>query len=477
MARNAFEIDPSQFPELWKAALQVIQQRVTPEQVKAWISSLRFLGAQNDQGAWAIRLAASTEWQKNWVAEHHEKVISEAFTQILGAPARLSLEVSPSEGSEPAPSQDFSQPPPSALETLSESLPQSFPAMDAEVFPSNRSSPQIDPTHTFDTYVVGASNQFAHASAIAVAEKPAQEYNPLFLYSPPGLGKTHLLHAIANHFRSRNPQAKIAYLSAEQFVNEMVEALKTQQMTRFRNKYRNSFDMILIDDIQFLAGKERSEEEFFHTFNALHSSKRQIVVTSDRPPKEIEKLEERVKTRFLCGLVSDIQAPEIETRIAILKQKAERDDVYLPDEVATFLATHIKSNVRELEGTLIKLKAQASLTGAEISLEMAQKELRISDEQLTPALTVETIQAAVARHYQLKIHDLKGASRARSVARPRQIAIYLTRKYTELGLKEIGAHFGGRDHSTVLHACETIETGLEADPSIREAVEGIQNLL
>jgi chromosomal replication initiator protein len=477
MARNAFEIDPSQFPELWKAALQVIQQRVTPEQVKAWISSLRFLGAQSDPqsdpGAWSIRLAASTEWQKNWVAEHHEKVISEAFTQILGAPARLSLEVSPTDGSEPAPSQDFSQTPLGSLEASGEPLP----PMAAEAFPSAPSSPQIDPTHTFDTYVVGASNQFAHASAIAVAEKPAQEYNPLFLYSPPGLGKTHLLHAIANHFKSRNPQAKIAYLSAEQFVNEMVEALKTQQMTRFRNKYRNSFDMILIDDIQFLAGKERSEEEFFHTFNALHSSKRQIVVTSDRPPKEIERLEERVKTRFLCGLVSDIQAPEIETRIAILKQKAERDDVYLPDEVATFLATHIKSNVRELEGTLIKLKAQASLTGAEISLDMAQKELRISDEQITPALTVETIQAAVARHYQLKIHDLKGASRARSVARPRQIAIYLTRKYTELGLKEIGAHFGGRDHSTVLHACETIETGLEADPSIREAVEGIQNLL
>jgi chromosomal replication initiator protein len=226
-----------------------------------------------------------------------------------------------------------------------------------------------------------------------------------------------------------------------------------------------------------LAGKEHSEEEFFHTFNALQSSKRQIVVTSDRPPKEIEKLEERVKTRFLSGLVADIQAPEIETRIAILKHKAERDDVYLPDEVATFLASHIKSNVRELEGTLIKLKAQASLTGAEISLEMAKKELKVADSDLSPVLSVETIQAAVARHYNLKIHDLKGASRTRQIARPRQIAIYLTRKYTELGLKEIGSHFGGRDHSTVLHACETIESGIESDSAIREAVESIQNLL
>jgi chromosomal replication initiator protein len=473
MSRNGFEIDPSQFPELWKAALLIIQQRVTPEQVRAWIASLRFIGTRHTGEAWSVLLASGTQWQKNWVVDHHQNIIEAAFTQLLGAPARISIDVVPGElpesqaspettfSSIPDPVQSESRP----AETLHESRPE------------NRPENQLDPEHTFDTYVVGASNQFAHASAIAVAEKPAQEYNPLFLYSAPGLGKTHLLHAIANHFKSRRPGAKVAYLSAEQFVNEMVEAVKTQQMTRFRNKYRNSYDMILIDDIQFLAGKERSEEEFFHTFNALHSSKRQIVVTSDRPPKEIKELEERVKTRFLCGLVADIQSPEIETRIAILKAKAERDDVYLPDEVATFLATHVKSNVRELEGMLIKLKAQASLTGAEISLEMARRELRINEEELAPTFTVESIQAAVARHYHLKIHDLKGASRARGVARPRQIAIYLTRKYTALGLKEIGAHFGGRDHSTVLHACETIETGIEADPAIREAVEGIQNLL
>ncbi len=269
----------------------------------------------------------------------------------------------------------------------------------------------------------------------------------------------------------------MAYLSAEQFVNEFVEAIRNQQMPQFQNKYRNSYDMILIDDIQFLAGKERSEEEFFHTFNALQSSKKQIVVTSDRPPKDIEALEDRVKTRFLSGLVADIHAPEIETRIAILKHKSERDDVYLPDEVATFLASHIKSNVRELEGTLIKLKAQSSLTGAEISLEMAKRELKVAENETPPALSVESIQAAVARHYNIKISDLKGTSRTRTIARPRQIAIYLTRKYTDMGLKEIGSHFGGRDHSTILHACETIDTGLEQDPAIREAVENIQNLL
>jgi chromosomal replication initiator protein len=336
---------------------------------------------------------------------------------------------------------------------------------------------RIDPNLTFASFIVGNSNRFAQASAVAVAEKPAQGYNPLFLYSPPGLGKTHLLHAIANHFKSLNPNARVAYLSAEQFVNELVESLKRGQMTQFRNKYRNSFDMILIDDIQFIAGKGSSEEEFFHTFNALHSSRRQIVVTSDRPPKEIESLEERVKTRFLHGLVADIQPPEIETRIAILRGKAERDDVYLPDDVATFLATHVKSNVRELEGVLVKLKAQSSLTGAEISLEMAKKELNFTESESDNTFTVESIQAAVVKHFNIKVQDLKSTSRASAVTRPRHIAIYLTRKYTSLGLKEIGAHFGGRDHTSILHACNVIEKGIENEPSIREAVESIQDLL
>ena len=225
-----------------------------------------------------------------------------------------------------------------------------------------------DPRYNFDSFVVGASNQFAHASAVAVAEQPGGQYNPLFLYSPPGLGKTHLLHAIGNRLIAYNPKARVAYLSAEKFVNELIDSLQHRRMPQFRSKYRDSYDMILIDDIQFIAGKNTSEEEFFHTFNALHSSKRQIIVTSDRPPKEIEGLEERVRTRFEWGLVADISPPEIETRIAILKGKAERDDIYLPDDVATFLASHIKSNVRELEGVLIRLQAQALLRGLKFLL-------------------------------------------------------------------------------------------------------------
>jgi chromosomal replication initiator protein len=335
----------------------------------------------------------------------------------------------------------------------------------------------LEPRYTFENFVVGASNQFAHASAVAVAEHPAKQYNPLFLYSPPGLGKTHLLHAIGNHMLANKPGSRLAYLSAERFVNELIESLQHRRMPQFRTKYRDSYDMILIDDIQFIAGKNTSEEEFFHTFNALHSSKRQIVVTSDRPPKEIQGLEERIRTRFEWGLIADITPPEIETRIAILKTKAERDDIYLTDEVATFLATYIKSNVRELEGVLIRLAAQAALTGAEISLEMAKTELKTSIPEEGSMLTIEAIQGAVAKHFRLKVQDLKSTTRARTVALPRQIAMYLIRKYTGVGFKEIGHCFGGKDHTTILHACSKIEKGLEDDSGIRDSVEAIQNLL
>ncbi|MEN9722192.1 MAG: hypothetical protein RJB38_178 [Pseudomonadota bacterium] len=464
--RTRFDIDPSQLPDLWQSALKLIQQDVVSEQIRAWILPLEFLGTRQEAETLQVLFTAPTEWNRNWVLNGHKKTIETAFSQITGVPCSLQIEVRPSSD---RPVLEHSSEPRSTHSMMFEN--------DRPTRGLSNSEDRIDPSLTFNSFVVGNSNQFAHASAIAVAEKPAQEYNPLFLYSSPGLGKTHLLHAIANHFKALNPQARVAYLSAEQFVNELVESLKRQQMTQFRNKYRNSFDMILIDDIQFIAGKGHSEEEFFHTFNALHSSRRQIVVTSDRPPKEIESLEERVKTRFLCGLVADIQPPEIETRIAILKGKAERDDVYLPDDVATFIATHVKSNVRELEGLLIRLKAQSSLTGAEISLEMAKRELNFTDADPGQVFTIESIQAAVARHYNLRVQDLKSTSRARVIARPRQIAIYLARKYTSLGLKEIGAHFGGRDHTTILYACDTIESGIETDEPIRSAVQDIQDLL
>jgi len=335
----------------------------------------------------------------------------------------------------------------------------------------------LNPKHTFETFVVGASNQFAHAAARAVAEQPAIQYNPLFIYSDAGLGKTHLLHAIGNYVLRANPKAKICYISAEKFANDLIESIQHGKMPAFREKYRDSYDILLMDDIQFIAGKDRTQEEFFHTFNALHSSRRQIVVTSDKFPKDIPGLEERIRTRFEWGLIADIQAPEIETRIAILRAKAEIDDIYLPNDVALFLASNIKSNIRELEGSLIRLGAQASLSGTEIGLDMAKQLLRNLIKEPSNSISPDAIQDAVARHFGIKVSDLKGRDRSRRVSLPRQITMYLIRKYCEKSYPDIGILLGGKDHSTVLHGVKSVTSDIEHDPEIRRHVEAIQNSL
>ncbi len=485
--------------ELWAAILRQLEQQVVSHQMQTWIAPLKCLEINEEATTLVLRVTVPNDFSSQWVKDHYKKQIETHAEQLTGRECVLSLEVQQEVmpffrrgGGGTAPGLTVGA---SSQASEESSLPH---ASDDLLLPSNSSPPprpsgiygppaaptsksleeaSLDPRYVFESFVVGASNQFAHASAVAVAEQPARQYNPLFLYSPPGLGKTHLLHAIGNYWMAKNPRARVAYLSAERFVNELIDSLQHRKMPDFRAKYRNSYDMILIDDIQFIAGKNTSEEEFFHTFNALHGSKRQIVVTSDRAPKEIEGLEERIRTRFEWGLVADISPPEIETRIAILKAKAERDDIYLPDEVATFLATYIKSNVRELEGVLIRLQAQASLTGAEISLEMAKQELKTAVPEEGSHFTLESIQNAVARHFQLKVQDLKAPGRTKSVALARQIAMYLIRKYTGMGFKEIGQFFGGKDHTTIMHACTKIERNVESDPAIRDAVESVQNLL
>jgi chromosomal replication initiator protein len=477
--RTTFEQDSSQFPELWQAAYRILEQSIVPNHLRAWIQPLKFEGQEASPVGMTIHLSAPNDFSAKWIRDHYQDAVNAAFSQVTGAQCRVvfstqqtpvepsqantssvSVEIPASRGQEAAPVQNSAH----------ELTPQKNSG-----FVSQELS--LDPRYTFSTFVVGASNQFAHASAVAVSEAPARQYNPLFLYSYPGLGKTHLLHAIGNHILGKNPSSRVLYISAERFMNELIDSIQHNRMPQFRNRYRDSYDVILIDDIQFIAGKVKTEEEFFHTFNALHGSKRQIVVTSDRPPKEIEGLEERIRTRFEWGLVADISPPEIETRIAIIKAKAERDDIYVPDDVATFLASYIKSNVREIEGVLVKLQAHASLSGAEISLEMAKQQLKIAVPEEGSQFTIESIQAAVAKYFRLKISDLKSASRARPVAIPRQIAIYLIRKYTGLGFKEIGFHFGDRDHSTIHYACEKIAESIETDPQLRSDVESIQNLL
>jgi chromosomal replication initiator protein len=463
--------DSSTHSEIWQAAYRILEQSIVSNALSTWIQPLELSQVEPSEKGLRVHLLAPADFSAQWVKDHYHQAIEAAFQQVTGASCDVVFGVR-SDGGAPAPY----EPPVEARGIIADEV-----AAGHGVVIQTGSRPvndnPVDARYTFENFVVGASNQFAHASAVAVAEQPAKQYNPLFLYSPPGLGKTHLLHAIGNHLLAKKPNGRMAYLSAEKFVNELIDSLQHRRMPQFRNKYRDSYDVILIDDIQFIAGKNTSEEEFFHTFNALYSSKRQIVVTSDRPPKEIEGFDERIRTRFEWGLVADIIPPEIETRIAILKAKAERDDIYLPDDVATFLASHIKSNVRELEGVLIRLQAQASLTGAEISLEMAKQELRAAIPEEGSHITVESVQNAVAKHFHLKISELKATSRARSVTVPRQIAMYLVRKYTGLGYKEVGGYFGGKDHTTVMHACRKVEAELETEASIREAVEGIQNLL
>jgi len=314
----------------------------------------------------------------------------------------------------------------------------------------------LNPRYTFDTFIVGSSNQFAHAASRAVAEAPSRSYNPLFIYGGVGLGKTHLMHAVGQYVLQHDRDVKLTYISSERFMNEMINALRYDRVLDFRERYR-SVDVLLVDDIQFLAGKEGTQTEFFHTFNALYDSQKQIVLSSDCPPHEIPALEERLRSRFEWGLIADIQSPDLETKVAILKKKAEAEAVPLPDNVAMYIASRIKSNVRELEGSLIRLIAYASLTGQEISLPLTQDVLKNVLDHEQKAVTIESIQKYVADYYNLKLVDLKSRNNSKSVAMPRQIAMYLCKSLTRASLPEIGRSFGGKHHSTVIHSIRKVE--------------------
>jgi len=324
--------------------------------------------------------------------------------------------------------------------------------------------------YNFNTFVVGPSNQFAHAAAKAVADAPGRTYNPLFIYSGVGLGKTHLINAIGHYVQSQSPRIKVAYMSSEQFTNELINRISHQKMEDFRQKYRN-MDLLLIDDIQFIAGKERTQEEFFHTFNALYEAQKQIVLTSDRQPKDIPDIEERLRSRFESGLIADIQLPDLETRIAILKKKAEVWGIRLPDDVAEYLATMMKSNIRELEGGLVKLGAVSSLTNTEITQELARNELKHLLDSRERIITNELVQKTVAETFGVKISDLKSKRRTKAVVLPRQVAMYLCRALAGSSLPEIGNFFGGKDHSTVIHSIKVIEEKKEKDPELRARIE------
>jgi chromosomal replication initiator protein len=403
-----------------------------------------------------LKIEVPNKFIRDWITENYLDLIKYELFKITGMEHEIVFEV---RSEEPSSSPEASRPP-------------SKPTVE-----NSRSSELFSPKYTFETFVVGSSNQFAHAAAMAVAGAPSKTYNPLFIYGGVGLGKTHLLSAIGYAVLQKNPSIRIIYISGENFTNELINSIRYEKMFEFRKKFRDSCDIFLVDDVQFIAGKERTQEEFFHTFNYLYESRKQVVMTSDRFPKDIPQLEERLRSRFEWGLIADIQAPDTETRVAILKKKAEHDGVLLPDDVAMFLATNIRSNVRELEGSLIRVSAFASLVGSEINLDLAKEVLKNLIPDHNRHLTVETIQKLVADHYNIKLTELKSARRLKTLTGPRQIAMYLCRKHVKSSFPELGLKFGGKDHSTVVHAVQKVTKRLSEDPSFRKEVDSLEKIL
>lgn len=357
-------------------------------------------------------------------------------------------------------------------------LPKNLPFSNQQPV-KNQQTPKhmLNKKYVFETFVVGPGNRFAHAAALAVAESPSESYNPLFIYGGVGLGKTHLMHAIGHYVMEHNPNANVQYLSSEKFTNEFINSIRDNKTEEFRNKYRN-VDVLLIDDIQFLAGKEQTQEEFFHTFNTLHEDSKQIVISSDRPPKEIPTLEDRLRSRFEWGLITDITPPDLETRIAILRKKAKADGLDVPNEVMIYIANQIDTNIRQLEGALIRVVAYSSLENKDIDADLAAEALKHFETPThSKVISIIDIQRAVANVYQLKIDDLKAKKRTKSIAYPRQIAMYLSRELTDCSLPKIGKEFGGRDHTTVIHACDKISKLLETDSALQSRIKEIEQLL
>jgi chromosomal replication initiator protein len=415
--------------------------------VESWLRPCRLLAAEGDH----VRIGAPNAFSRDWLAQHHLDALQLAAAETLGGAPRVSIVV---DDSIQAPLDDA--PPPA---------PAPRPA-------GGGTTEGLNPRYTFDTFVVGSSNQFAQAACQAVAELPSKAYNPLFIYGGVGLGKTHLLHAVGHETARLFRGIAVVYLSSERFTNELINAIRYDRTAEFRARYR-TIDLLLIDDIQFISGKERTQEEFFHTFNDLYESRKQIIVSSDCSPKDIPEIEERLRSRFEWGLIADIQPPDFETRVAILKKKAAVERVRLADDVAYLIASRVKSNIRELEGSLTRMIAFCALTGREMSVDLAQEVLSDLWGDEEKVITIEQIQRKVSDFFGVKLSDLKAKNRTRAVAFPRQVAMYLARQLTHASLSEVGRAFGGKDHTTVLHAVDKIQTLLQEDPKLRKTVDGL----
>ncbi len=437
----------SEVLELWDNALLILEKKLNKHSFESWIEPLKPIGCYEK----TVMIEVPNHFSRGWLNDRYTPLIKNVFRDIIGQELGVKFllynEIDNID-------QDFSKKP----------------------FKNEQSfSTHLNPKYTFDSFVVGNSNRFAHAACLAVAESPAKAYNPLFIYGGVGLGKTHLMHAIGQYTLENSNKVKVSYVTSEKFTNDLINSIKDDKTVEFRNKYRSA-DVLLVDDIQFLAGKERTQEEFFHTFNTLHEADKQIIISSDRPPKDIPTLEDRLRSRFEWGLIADIQPPDFETRIAILRKKAQQENLTIPDDTVTYIADKIHSNIRKLEGALIRVIAYASLTDKEITPEMAADILKdITPPKKPKKITVKLIQSIVGDFYNVRLEDFKSKKRTRAIAYPRQVAMYITRELTELSLPQIGDAFGGRDHTTVIHACDKIKGELHDDTTLQDNIKELIN--
>ncbi len=445
---------------VWTKTQEIIKKELDNERTYSiWFEPIRCSALKPD----TIVLEVPNEFFRGWLMDHYVDLLRSSVQKACGADLKVDFVL----GEAPGGAVEQDGPKKDAAKKEGRGILGSLFSRQA---PGQAQEIGLQPRYTFDSFVVGSSNRFAHAASLAVSDSPAKAYNPLFIYGGVGLGKTHLMHAIGRRVLQRTPKAKILYISSEDFTNQLIGAIQNRSTGKFREKYR-SVDILLIDDVHFIAGKESTQEEFFHTFNTLYDAHKQIVVSSDRPPKEIEKLEERLVSRFEWGLVTDIQPPDFETRVAILKKKSEKETIALPEDLFYFLGEKIKTNIRELEGALIRVVAYAKLIGREISVDLAREVLKDMIIEGEKKVTIDLIQKKVSEYFDIKLSDMRAKKRSKALAYPRQIAMYLARQLTDFSLPEIGDQFGGRDHTTVIHAYDKIEEDVKNKKGLKELVD------
>jgi chromosomal replication initiator protein len=442
---------------IWGTAQEHLRSMLSADTYNLWFAPLRACGQDNN----TLLLEVANDFCEVWLKDNYMSLLEDVVAVASGRQLQIRFKVG--SGAPAAVPADIS----AKIKSVEAAAERALPPQE----------PVFNPKNTFDTFVVGNNNNFAYAAALAVAQAPGKSYNPLFLYGGVGLGKTHLLHAIGHHVTTNKKGARVAYVSSEKFTNEYIDGIQNNQLVKFRKKYRQT-DVLLIDDIQFLAGKERIQEEFFHTFNALHEAHKQIVLTCDRPASEIQNLEHRLVSRFEWGLVTDLQPPDVEMRLAILHKKAQLMGVELPDDIINFLANRIRTNIRRLEGALIRVASFAALTGKKLSVEVVEGLLReVLHEEGRHSVSIELIQKRVAEHFDIRLADMTSKRRPESIAFPRQIAMFLARQMTDTSLTAIGEAFGGRDHGTVLHACRLVKDRMEVDANVRQVVSYLEKQL